>query len=82
MWQSVLQSVALFQGIYICLANSKLRFMYCAKSAELIGDCCDASIFFILRSVTSLWNWFRNVILHKNILVYTANVMKFHETLK
>ena len=41
---------------YICLAISKLRFMYCAKSLELIGDCCDAAIFRILRSVASLWN--------------------------
>ena len=44
---------------YICLAISKLRFMYCAKSLELIGDCCDAAIFRILRSVASLWNWLR-----------------------
>ena len=49
---------------YICLAISKLRFMYCAKSLELIGDCCDAAIFRILRSVTSLWNWLRNVMIH------------------
>ena len=46
---------------YILLAISTLRFMYCAKSLELIGDCCDAAIFRILRSVTSLWNWLRNV---------------------
>ena len=49
---------------YILLAISRLRFMYCAKSLELIGDCCDAAIFRILRSVTSLWNWLRNVIIH------------------
>lgn len=39
---------------HICLANSTLRFIYCAKSFEFIGDCCDAAIFRILRSVTSL----------------------------
>ncbi len=49
---------------YICLAISKLRFMYCAKSLELIGDCCDAAIFRILRSVASLWNWLRYVMTH------------------
>ena len=39
---------------HICLANSTLRFIYCAKSFEFIGDCCDTAIFRILRSVTSL----------------------------
>ena len=58
-----------FKTAYLCLAISKLRFMYCAKSLELIGDCCDAAIFRILRSVTSLWNWLRNVIIH-NYLNY------------
>ena len=53
-----------FETAYICLAISKLRFMYCAKSLEFIGDCCDAAIFRILRSVTSLWNWLRNVMTH------------------
>ena len=52
------------ESAYICLAISKLRFIYCAKSLELIGDCCDAAIFRILRSVTSLWNWLRNVMTH------------------
>ena len=52
---------------YICLAISRLRFIYCAKSLELIGDCCDAAIFRILRSVTSLWNWLRNVITHLSL---------------
>ena len=52
------------QTTYILLAISRLRFMYCAKSLEFIGDCCDAAIFRILRSVTSLWNWLRNVIIH------------------
>ena len=44
-------------GIEVChiwLANSTLRFIYCAKSFEFIGDCCDTAIFRILRSVTSL----------------------------
>ena len=49
---------------YICLAISKLRFMYSAKSLELIDDCCDAAIFRILRSVASLWNWLRYVMTH------------------
>ena len=52
------------KATYIWLANSRLRFMYCAKSLELIGDCCDAAIFRILRIVASLWNWLRNVIVH------------------
>ena len=39
---------------YIAFANSKLRFIYSAKSAELIGDFCDAAIFRFLRFVTSL----------------------------
>ena len=43
-----------FKTAYILLAISRLRFMYCAKSLEFIGDCCDAAIFRILRSVTSL----------------------------
>ena len=47
------------EGGYICSASSTLRFMYCAKSLELIGDCCDAAIFRFLRSVTSLWNGLR-----------------------
>ena len=29
-----------FEAAYICLAISKLRFMYCAKPFEFIGDCC------------------------------------------
>ena len=49
---------------YILLAISRLRFMYSAKSFELIGNCCNAAIFRFLRSVTSLWNWLRNVIIH------------------
>lgn len=43
-----------FVAIYICLAISKLRFMYLAKSFEFIGDFFDAAIFLILRSVASL----------------------------
>ena len=57
-------SLLSLETAYICLAISKLRFMYCAKSFEFIGDCCDAAIFRILRSVTSLWNWLRNVMTH------------------
>ena len=38
---------------HICLANSTLRFIYCAKSFEFIGDCCDTAIFRILRSCHS-----------------------------
>ena len=49
---------------YILAAISTLCFIYCAKSLELIGDCCDTAIFRILRSVTSLWNWLRYVIIH------------------
>ncbi len=40
--------------IYINFAIAKLRFMYSAKSTELIGDFRDAAIFRLLRSVTSL----------------------------
>lgn len=54
--------------VYIAFANSKLRFMYSAKSAELIGESCDAAIFRFLRSVTSLWNLFRYVIVHHRIV--------------
>ena len=43
-----------FKSAYIAFANSKLRFIYSAKSAELIGDFCDAAIFRFLRFVTSL----------------------------
>ena len=43
-----------FKSAYIAFANSKLRFIYSAKSAELIGDFCDAAIFRFLRIVTSL----------------------------
>ena len=61
-----------FKMAYIFEAISTLRFIYCAKSLELIGDCCDAAIFRILRSVTSLWNWLRNVgkkqLSEKNVL--------------
>ena len=39
---------------YINFASAKLRFMYSAKSTELIGDFRDAAIFRLLRSVTSL----------------------------
>ena len=53
---------------YILEAISTLRFMYFAKSLELIGDCCDAAIFRILRSVTSLWNWLRNVMIHSKFV--------------
>ena len=49
---------------YIFFAISTLRFMYCANSFEFIGDCCDAAIFRFLRSVTSLWNWLRYVMIH------------------
>ena len=38
-------SLLSLETAYICLAISKLRFMYCAKSFEFIGDCCDAAIF-------------------------------------
>lgn len=40
--------------LYICFARARFRFMYSAKSVELIGDFRDAAIFRILRSVTSL----------------------------
>ena len=52
------------KATYIWLANSRLRFMYCAKSLEFIGDSCDSAIFRILRIVASLWNWLRNIIVH------------------
>ena len=65
---------------YIWLAISRLRFMYCAKSLEFIGDCCDAAIFRILRSVTSLWNWLRNVIVHSDIWFLPAKINIISET--
>ena len=52
---------------YICFASSTLRFIYSAKSLEFIGDCCDAAIFRFLRSVTSLWNRLRYVMIHRHI---------------
>lgn len=53
-----------FEPSYICFASARLRFMYSAKSLELIGDFCDSAIFRILRLVTSLWNWLMNVMVH------------------
>ncbi len=63
-----------FKTAYIFEAISTLRFMYCAKSLELIGDCCDAAIFRILRSVTSLWNWLRNVMIHLSLVASAAKL--------
>ena len=63
-----------FKTTYILEAISTLRFMYCAKSLEFIGDCCDAAIFRILRSVTSLWNWLRNVMIHLSLVASAAKL--------
>lgn len=54
--QSFCYALFCFKAIYMLAAISKLCFIYCAKSFELIGDCCDSAIFRIFRSVTSLWN--------------------------
>ena len=54
---------------YILLAISRLSFMYCTKSLEFIGDCCDAIIFCILRSVTSLWNWLKKIMGHRYLIM-------------
>ncbi len=48
-----------FMRHYIRLASSMLRFIYMAASADFIGDCFDSSIFRILRSADSLWNWLK-----------------------
>ena len=63
-----------FETTYILEAISTLRFMYCAKSLELIGDCCDAAIFRILRSVTSLWNWLRNIMIHSYLCYFRCKI--------
>ena len=49
------------------------------NSLELIGDCCDAAIFRILRSVTSLWNWLRNVMIHLCFVTSAAKLRKNSE---
>ena len=67
-------SLFCFKAAYMLLAISRLRFMYCANSLEEIGNCCNAAIFRFLRSVTSLWNWLRNVIIHVVIKRLTLNV--------
>ena len=40
---------------------SKLRFMYCAKSLEFIGDCCDATIFRVGQSPLTHYETIRNI---------------------
>ena len=72
-------SLLRLKSTYILEAISTLRFMYCAKSLEFIDDCCDAAIFRILRSVTSLWNWLRNVMIHSCYVSSAAKLRKNSE---
>ena len=68
--------------VYICFASARLRFIYSAKSFEFIGDFCDAAIFRILRSVTSLWNLLMNVMTHFFCFVSVCKNTNFSETVQ